>query len=497
MSTAPAVSGQIEERRETNRWIVLVLVCLAQFMVVLDATIVNVALPSIQTDLHFSQDNLAWIINAYTLLFGGFLLLGGRAADLFGRKRIFLAGIVLFSGASLLCGLAQSQGMLIGFRALQGLGAALVSPAALSIIMTTFADGAERTKALAAWGAIAASGSAFGLLLGGVLTESISWQWIFIVNVPIGALAFLFSLRLVPESKGEGTQQGFDLPGALLVTGGLVAIVYAIVKASDAGWGSAQTLGFGLGGIALLVLFALVERVHRAPLVRLGIFKKRSLSTANGVMILVMGGMFAMFFFATIYVQETLHYSPIKAGLAFLPFTFGIVGGSIAAEQLIPRIGVRALIFSGLVLAAGGLLLMMRITPEGSYAGQLLPAVVVLSIGMGATFVPLTLLATTGVDVEDAGLASGLFNTSQQIGGALGLSILSTFAASRTTHVLDGFGGAAASAAQHAQATVDGYHLAFLIGAVFVAVGAAAITLLIRRSDVAAINMEDAAPAMV
>ena len=485
MSTqAPAASAQASST-ETNRWIVLVLVCLAQFMVVLDATIVNVALPSIQADLHFSPGNLAWIINSYTLLFGGFLLLGGRAADLFGRKRIFLAGVVLFSIASMLCGLAQSQGTLIAFRALQGLGAALVSPAALSIIMTTFADGAERTKALAVWGAIAASGSAFGLLLGGLLTESLSWEWIFFVNVPIGVAAFLFSLRLIPESKGESSGKSFDLPGALLVTGGLVSIVYAIVKASDAGWGSSTTLGFGALGNALLAAFVAIETRHHDPLVRLGIFKTRSLSTANGVMLVVAGGMFAMFFFATIYVQEVLDYSPLKAGFAFLPFTVGIIVGSVMAQQLIPRIGVRAQIMIGLALAALGLLLMTRITPEGSYVGQLLPAVIVMSIGMGNTFVPLTLLATTNVAVEDAGLASGLFNTSQQIGGALGLSILSTLAASRTE-------GLIGDGSNPVGALVDGYHLAFLIGAVFIAAGAVAILLLIRRRDVAAINAAEA-----
>jgi EmrB/QacA subfamily drug resistance transporter len=484
MSTqAPAASAQAPST-ETNRWVVLVLVCLAQFMVVLDATIVNVALPSIQHDLNFSLGNLAWIINSYTLLFGGFLLLGGRAADLFGRKRVFLAGVLLFSAASALCALATSQGMLIAFRGLQGLGAALVSPAALSIIMTTFADGAERTKALAAWGAIAASGSAFGLLLGGVLTESLSWEWIFLVNVPIGLAAFAASLRLIPESKGDGAS-GFDLFGALFVTGGVVAIVYAIVRAEQDGWGSSTTLGFGALGIALLIAFVLVERVHKHPLVRLGIFKTRSLSTANGVMVLAMAGMFAMFFFATIYVQEVLDYSPIEAGLAFLPFTVGIIAGSVAAQQLIPRIGVRAQILAGLVLAAIGLLLMTRITPEGSYVTELLPAVIVLSIGMGTTFVPLTLLATTNVDEHDAGLASGLFNTSQQVGGALGLAILSTFATSRTENQLgDGIAPA--------QALVDGYHLAFLIGAVFMVVGVAAITLLIRRRDVASINAEEA-----
>ena len=486
MSSAPA--APVQGRTETNRWVVLVLVCLAQFMVVLDATIVNVALPSIQHDLDFSPANLAWIINSYTLLFGGFLLLGGRAADLFGRKRIFLAGVILFSAASALCALAQSQGMLIAFRGLQGLGAALVSPAALSIIMTTFADGAERTKALAAWGAIAASGSAFGLLLGGVLTQSLSWEWIFLVNVPIGAAAFFASLRLIPESKGDGAQ-GFDIFGAVAVTGGVVAIVYAIVRAEADGWGSSTTLGFGALGVALIVGFVLIERVHKHPLVRLGIFKVRSLTTANGVMVLAMAGMFAMFFFATIYVQEVLGYSPIKSGFAFLPFTVGIIGGSVAAQQLIPRIGVKAQILSGLVLAGVGLLLMTRITPEGSYLSELFPAVVVLSIGMGMLFVPLTLLATTNVNEHDAGLASGLFNTSQQVGGALGLAILSTFATSRTENQIgDGV--------QASQALVDGYHLAFLIGAVFMAVGAVAITLLIRRADTATINADEAAVAM-
>ncbi|MBB4663492.1 MFS transporter [Conexibacter arvalis] len=485
MSTqAPAASAQASST-ETNRWVVLVLVCLAQFMVVLDATIVNVALPSIQSDLNFSPGNLAWIINSYTLLFGGFLLLGGRAADLFGRKRVFLAGVVLFSIASMLCGLAQSQGTLIAFRALQGLGAALVSPAALSIIMTTFADGAERTKALAVWGAIAASGSAFGLLLGGFLTESLSWEWIFIVNVPIGIAAFLFSLRLIPESKGESDGQSFDLVGALLVTGGLVSLVYAIVKAGEESWGSSATLGFGALGIVLLIAFIAIETRHRDPLVRLGIFKIRSLSTSNGVMLVVAGGMFAMFFFATIYVQEVMGYSPLKAGLAFLPFTVGIIAGSVMAQQLIPRIGVRLQILGGLTLAAIGLLLMTRITPEGSYAAELLPAVIVMSIGMGNTFVPLTLLATTNVEAEDAGLASGLFNTSQQIGGALGLSILSTLAASRTD-------GLIADGSNPVGALVDGYHLAFLIGAVFIAAGAAAIVLLIRRRDVASINAAEA-----
>jgi EmrB/QacA subfamily drug resistance transporter len=478
--------------RIASPWLVLVLVCLAQFMVVLDATIVNVALPSIQRDLGFSQANLAWVINAYTLLFGGFLLLGGRAADLFGRKRVFLVGVTLFSAASLLCGLASSQGALIAFRAVQGLGAALVSPAALSIIMTTFAEGAERTKALAVWGAIAASGSAFGLLLGGVLTESLSWPWIFIVNVPIGVAAFVLSLRLIPESKAADAGRGFDALGAVLVTGGLVALVYAIVRAESAGWGSTTTLGFGALALVLLAAFLAVERAHSHPLVRLGIFGIRSLSTANGVMLLVAGGLFAMFFFATIYIQVVLGYSPIEAGLAFLPFTVGIIIGSTMAQQLIPRIGVRAQAILGLGLAAIGLLLMTRITAQGDYLGELLPAIIAMSIGMGNSFVPLTLLATTNVEGSDAGLASGLFNTSQQIGGALGLSILSTLAASHSDGLIEDL-GPAATPLDRMGALVDGYHLAFLLGAAFIVAGAVAIVALIRRRDAAAINADEAA----
>ncbi|MCW2954247.1 MAG: drug resistance transporter, EmrB/QacA subfamily [Conexibacter sp.] len=476
---------------DTNRWIVLVLVCLAQFMVILDATIVNVALPSIQKDLGFSPGNLAWVINSYTLLFGGFLLLGGRAADLFGRKRLFLTGVVVFSAASLLNGLATSQGELIAFRALQGLGAALVSPAALSIIMTTFAEGRERTRALGVWGGIAAGGAAFGLLLGGILTDALSWPWIFFVNVPIGVATFVASLRLVPESKSPQAAKGFDIGGALLVTGGLVSLVYAIVKASSDGWGSSTTLGFGALAVVLLVAFGFLERVHKAPLVRLGIFRVRSLATANGVMLLVISGMFAMFFFATIYVQEVLGYSPLSAGLAFLPFSAGIIVGSVGAQSLIPRLGVRSAMLLGLGIATIGLVLMTRITADGSYLGQLLPAVVVMSVGMGLAFVPLTLLGTTNVAGADAGLASGLFNTSQQIGGALGLAILSTFATSHTKSQLSGLGHPATHVDQLV-AQVGGYHVAFWIGAAFIAIGAGAIALLIRPRDVASIDPQQA-----
>ena len=475
--------------RATSPWLVLVLVCFAQFMVILDATIVNVALPSIQRDLHFSAGNLQWVINAYTLVFGGFLLLGGRAGDLFGRKRLFLAGVAVFTFASLLNGLSQSSDMLIAARALQGLGAALVSPAALSIITTTFAEGPDRTKALGVWGGIAAGGGAVGLLLGGVLTEALSWQWIFFVNIPIGLLALLLSARYVPESRAETRPAGIDVAGAASVTGGLVVLVYAIVKAQDYGWGSATTLGLGAAAAALLTAFVLIERRSAAPLVRLGVFRIRSLASANGVILLVASGMYAFFFFSSIYVQEILGFSPIEAGLAFLPFTLGIMVGAGAAQQLISRFGVRPIAVTGMFLAAVGLAIMSAAGAHGTYVSDLLPGIIPMSIGMGLTFVPVTLIATTNVDDADAGLASGVFNTSQQVGGALGLAVLSTFASSRTADVLGGLGHAP-TPSDRATAMVDGFQVAFTAGAGLIALGALVLAALIRRHDVARINAD-------
>ena len=474
--------------RAVNPWVVLVLVCFAQFMVVLDATIVNVALPSIQHDLGFTPTNLAWVLNSYTLFFGGFLLLGGRAADLFGRKRLFIAGVTIFTLASLLNGLATSPGQLIGFRALQGLGGALVSPAALAIITTTFAEGTERTKALGVWAAIAGGGSAVGLILGGVLVDALSWPWVFIVNVPIGIAVAIAALRLVPESRAEGVA-GFDLLGAATVTGGIVALVYAVVEAGTKGWGSATTLGFAAFAFVLIASFVAIERRHVEPLVRLGIFKVRSLLVANVAMLLTISGMFAMFFFATIYLQEVQGYSPLKTGFAFLPFTVGIIGGSVFAQSLISRLGIRGTVITGLVSAAVGLLLMTRLTVGGSFAGELLPAMILIAIGMGLVFVPLTLLATAGVDDADQGLASGLFNTSQQFGGALGLAFLSTIAASQTRSQLEGIGGSGTEA-QQLDALMSGYHLAFVIGAALMFVAAGLTLGMLRRHHVASIDVE-------
>src|SRR5437868_2638610 len=303
----------------TNRWLVLLLVCVAQFMVILDATIVNVALPSIERGLHFSPTGLQWVVNAYTLVFGGFLLLGGRAADLFGTQRLFIAGLVLFTGASLVNGFATSAGMLVGGRAVQGLGAALVSPAALAIVMRTFREGAERTKALGIWSAIAAGGGAVGLVLGGLLTETLSWRWVFFINLPIGIAAALLSLRFVPNSKAEDEPDTADVAGAVTVTGGLLVLVYGIVKAPDYGWGSAKTIGLGVAALALLAAFVVIELRSKAPLIRLGILRLRSLSSSNVAMLLVASGLFSMFYFAGIYLQEIRHYGPLKAGIAFVP----------------------------------------------------------------------------------------------------------------------------------------------------------------------------------
>jgi len=474
--------------RASNRWLVLVLVCIAQFMVVLDATVVNVALPSLQEDLDFSASSLQWVVNAYTLAFGGFLLLGGRAADFVGRKRLFIAGVIVFTGASLLSGLATSSEALIAFRALQGLGAAMVSPAALSIVTTTFRDGPERTKALSVWAAIAVGGAAVGLLLGGILTEYLSWEWAFFVNVPVGVAAVLLSLRYISESRVATT--GVDVLGALSVTAGLTLLVYAIVRTQDYGWVSVETLGLAAAAVALLAVFVVTELRSKAPLVRLGIFRKRSLTSANIAMLAVAGGMFAVFYFASLYVQGILGFTPVEAGLAFLPLTAGIILFSGLAQQVIARVDVRWVAMIGMATAAVGLVLLSLAPVDGSYAADVLPGLLVMSAGLGFTFVPLTLIATTNVRDEDAGLASGLFNSSQQIGGALGLAILSTVAASTTTDALPG--GGAPSALEQASALVDGYQMAFAVGAGLMIIGVIVTALFIRRRDVAAIQAVEA-----
>jgi EmrB/QacA subfamily drug resistance transporter len=475
------------QKSETNRWLVLVIVCLAQFMVVLDATVVNIALPSIQHGLDFSDADLQWVVNAYTLVFGGFLLLGGRAADLLGRKRLFLAGVVLFTAASLLNGLAQSSSMLIAGRALQGLGGALVSPAALSILMTSFPGTQERTKALGVWSAIVAGGAAAGLLLGGVLTDLLSWEWVFFVNVPVGILAVVAALRFVPESRDEKTHRGFDLAGAVTVTGGLIVLVYAIVKAQSFGWGSTRTVAMLAAAAVLLVAFVAIERRSAAPLIRLNIFRTRTLTAANLAMMLVASGMFSMFFFASLYVQELMGYSPLKAGLAFLPVTSGIMIGAGIAQVAIRRFGPRPVPVVGLLLATFGMVWLTALPVDGSYVSDLLAGLFPMSLGMGLTFVPVTLLATAGVPAEDSGLASGLLNTSQQVGGALGLAILSTLAANHTTSLL-------ASGTARPLALLNGWHVAFTGGAVVLALAALTLVVLLRRRHLAQVDVDAAVP---
>ena len=470
-------------RHATNPWVVLVLICFAQFMVVLDATVVNVALPSIQKDLGLSEANLQWIINAYTLVFGGFLLLGGRAGDLLGRKRLFMFGLVVFTSASLLNGLAVNSGMLIGCRALQGLGAAFISPAALAIITTTFEEGADRAKALGVWAAIAIGGSAVGLIVGGALTQLLSWPWIFFINVPVGVTVFVLSLRLLPESRDEQAHRSFDVAGAVSVTGGLMTLVYAIVEAQEHGWTSARTLGtFALAAV-LLVAFCVIEQRSKAPLVRLSIFRVRSLRAANISMFLVASGLFAMFFFNTLYIQRVLGYGPLEAGLAFLPFTGGIMLSAGLASKYAPKVGVRPIAIAGMLVTIAGMVYLTRIAVNGSYASDVLPALLLTALGLGAVFVPLTLIATTGLENEDQGLASGIFNTSQQIGGALGLAILTSLAASKTTSVA----GVSPQAA-----LVDGFHVAFAGGAAFMVIALGAFLSLLRQRDVVRIEAEAA-----
>jgi EmrB/QacA subfamily drug resistance transporter len=475
--------------RSVNPWLVLCLVCLAQFMVILDATIVNVALPSIQSDLKMAEADLQWVVNSYTLIFGGFLLLGGRAGDLIGRKRVFLAGVVVFTAASFLNGIADSSTFLILARGLQGLGAALVAPAALSILTTTFAEGPDRTKALGVWAAIATGGAAVGLLLGGILVEYLSWPWIFFVNVPVGIATFVASLKYVPESRAEAEHRTFDFPGAVTVTAGLIALVYGIVNVQKAGWTSGTTMLWGAVALVLLTAFVVIEQRQRAPLVRLGIFTVRTVRSANLTMLLVASGLFAMFFFNTLYVQRVLGFSPLEAGLAFLPVTVGIGIGAGLSQPGVKRLGIRTTSIIGMTMATVGMLVLLTTDANGTYLGDVLPGLIPISIGMGLTFVPVTLLATSGVQHEDAGLASGLFNTAQQVGGALGLAILSTLAVNRTDNALGGLPGQP-TAVQQGEALVTGFHAAFFGGALFFVAGIIVMVTLLKREDVEQVDTD-------
>jgi EmrB/QacA subfamily drug resistance transporter len=464
---------------EQRRWQALALLCIAQFMVVLDASIVNIALPSIGSALDFSQDDLSWVVNAYVLTFGGFLLLGGRLADLLGRRRVFITGLLLFAVASLAGGFAQNDIQLVIARAVQGLGAATVSPAALSIITVTFSEGAERNKALGAWGAVAGSGGAVGVLLGGVLTEGLGWEWVLWVNVPIGIAAALITPRLVAESRSETADRSFDIPGAVTITGGLSLLVFTIVNAEKAGWGSVETIALAAIALALIGAFVAIEQRSPAPLVPFRIFRLPTLTGANVVGLLVGASLFSMFFFASLYMQQVLGYGAIKAGLSYLPLSAGIIISAGVSSQLSTRIGFKPVLVAGLVFIAVALLWWSQVSPDGSYVTDILGPSVIAAIGLGLAFVSITIAAVAGVGEHESGLASGLINTSQQVGGALGLAILATIANS----VSDGKLATATSPAGQAAALTDGFQQAFLVGAAFAVLGLVFCLLLIKTSD--------------
>jgi EmrB/QacA subfamily drug resistance transporter len=458
-----------------TRWLALIVLCLGDLMIVLDTTIVNVALPSIRDDLGFTETSLAWVVNAYLLTFGGFLLLGGRLGDLFGQRRMFLAGIALFTAASVVCGLSTSQGMLVAARAVQGLGGAVVSAVALSLIMTLFTEAAERTKAMGVFGFVMAGGGSIGVLLGGVLTDTLSWHWIFLVNVPIGVLVYVLTLRLLPPSPAAETRGRLDVAGAVTVTAALMLAVYAIVNGNKNGWVSAETLGLLAGAAVLFAGFFAIEARIREPLMPLAILKLRNIWASNVVGILWAAAMFAWFFLTALYMQFVLGYTPLQVGLAFLPANviMGLFSVGLSA-RLVMRFGIKPPLVTGLGLAAVGLALLALAPVDGSFAAHILPSMILLGIGAGMAFNPVLLAAMSDVRPEQSGLASGVVNTAFMMGGALGLAVLASLADWRT--------GDLRATTSELEALTGGYHLAFVVGAVF-AVGAAAVGGLLLRTS--------------
>jgi EmrB/QacA subfamily drug resistance transporter len=462
---------------DRNRWIALYVLCVGMLMIVLDVTVVNVALPSIQDDLGFSQSSLAWVVNAYLISFGGLLLLAGRFGDILGRRNIFLAGLAVFTVASLLCGAAQSQEVLVGARFVQGVGGAMTSAVILGMIVTMFPEPREQAKAIGVYAFVASAGGSIGLLAGGVLTQSINWHWIFFINIPIAIATAFMAMRLLEKDEGIGFGDGADVAGAVLVTSSLMLGVYTIVKpAADYGWGSGRTLGLSAASLALLVAFVVREATARNPLIPLRIFRSRNVSGANVVQALLVAGMFGMFFMGALYLERVLHYDPLEIGLAFLPAT--IVMGVLTvryAERLFVRFGSRTTLLPGMVLIAIGLALFARAPVDGSYIRDLLPVMLLLGLGIGVSFPALVNLAMSGATQQDAGLASGLVNTTAQVGGALGLAVLATLSTSRSDSLIED-GKATASA------LTSGYHLAFLIGGLLV-VAAIAVAVAVIQSE--------------
>jgi EmrB/QacA subfamily drug resistance transporter len=472
---------------QNKKWLALALLSAVQFMVVLDIAIVNVALPSIQLDLGFSQQNLQWVISAYALVFGGFLLLGGRTADLLGRRRIFMLGLVAFTIGSLICGLAWSEGSLIGARAIQGLGAAAISPAALAILMTTFAEGRERNIALGVWGAVGGFGAAAGVLLGGVLTDALSWEWIFFVNIPVGVAALALTTLLLGESRDTRVRT-FDVPGAVLVTGGLTTLVLAITQGNDWGWGSGRTIGVFAAAAALLTAFTVWETRAPEPLMRFGIFRTRTVLGANVAGFILGTALFSMFLMLTLYMQQVLGYSAMKTGVAYLAVAGTSIVWANVAAVLVGKVGVKPLIAGGMAILGVGMVLFTQVSVGGSYASHLLPGFLIIALGMAMCFVPISIAALAGVKQAEAGLASGLINTSQQIGGAVGIALLSTIAISRTENEV-------ASGTALPQALTSGFQLAFWVGAAIAAAGVVAALALIRSEELDAVPEAAPAPA--
>ena len=464
---------------DPRRWQALAIVCVAFFMTVLDVSIVNVALPSIARHLHFSSTGLQWVITAYAITFGGFLLLGGRAGDILGRKRMFLVGVVLFSAASLVCGLSSSAGVLVAARAIQGLGAAVVSPATLSIITTTFEEGAERNKALGIWGAMGGSGAAAGVLFGGILTKYLGWEWIFFVNVPVGALVLALTPRIVRESKAPGERQGFDVVGASTVTGGIALLVYAISKAPVDGWGSTKTVLLIVAAAVVLAFFLAWETRVSKPIMPLSIFRIRTLAGANIVGLLLGASIFADFFLLTLYVQNVLHYSALKTGITFLATAGTTVVVAALSQWLTTQIGPRPVMAAGLALNTGGLIWYAQIPVHGTFAHDLLGGYLLFGFGLALAFIPVSIAALAGVGPRDAGLASGLLNTSQQVGGAIGVAIASSVAVSHANHLLS-------IGRSQAAALTGGYALAFWVVAGVSAAGIVAALALIRDAEIPA-----------
>jgi EmrB/QacA subfamily drug resistance transporter len=494
--TAESLTRVPVESDDRRKWLALALIVTAQFMVVLDVAIVNVALPSIKIDLDFSQESLQWVITAYAIMFGGFLMLGGRLADLLGRRRLFIAGLAIFTVSSLLDGLAWSEASLIVFRSLQGLGAAMLSPAALSILTTTFTEGKERNTALGIWGAASGSGGAAGVLLGGALTSGLNWSWIFFINVPVGIVVMALTPVLLRESKADLAHRHFDFAGAASITGGLMLLVYAMTRAAQHGWGTAETIVLLSVSALLLVTFVVVEMRSKAPLLPLRIFRLRTLSASNASGLLMGGAIFSQFFLLTLYMQQVLHYSAIKTGIAYIGLTLTIIVFSVVAQAIVTRVGIRRVLPLGLALSTAALVWFARLPVHGHYFSDLFPPFIISGLGLALAFVPMSIGALTGVRQSDAGIASGLINTTQQIGGAIGVAIATTVATIFTTRYVDAHPG---SGSFSPAALTHGFQIAFYVLAGMAAVGALIAAVMLESKPAEAEEVQiapDAVPAL-